>query len=681
MKALLLIVLLTLAATGCGLSILRRMTIFKNALIERLCYALALGLGIAAYGVFVLGLLGFLKFVPITLWLTLIGLLGCLGWEHFLREIKSRKLPEGIVETIPNLWRWVFGVTALLCGVFAIAACFRPPTGTEWDALAYHLANPKVFLHDGRISILPTDHHSNFPFVMEMLFAVGLLYDGFALANLFHLVMAFGLIGATVAFSARLFGRNAGCAAGLLLMTTPLVLWEASVAYTDLGLALYASLATFAVISTANSRKKSQETQKENTGEIENPNAQYLLLAGLCAGFALGIKYLAILPLIVLVGYALIVRIPRKRVVQFALIAALVGSPWYIKNSVQMQNPVYPYLASVFSNSKYWSAYRAKTYEGEQKSFGFPNRLSADDKDKHTGKPLALVQTPWRVAANAELYANPGNYDYAEMLGGLVIGLCLCLVLMKNVPVAVRGIMGIALVQIAAWFLNAQVGRYLLSIFPLLCVGAGYAASVLSQKSKSAYWGVSALLLAQVGSLAYSVFTLPSHLSLGELSNILSTSDAATAYPRRRLGNFRACEWINTNTQATDGVILYEDVLGFYLDRPYLWGNGEHSSYIPYREMTSGMDLTRWLITHGYNYVMINLSFAKQAQEVQANGEPPPRPNGNELAYLQQWYVDNPAGMDTDNYRRLIQDAIKRGQWNPVFYQNGVVVLKIGREG
>jgi hypothetical protein len=696
MKALLLIVILGLAAAGCGLTILRRFDVLREALLERLCFAAALGLGIAAYGVWTLGLFGLLRFVPITIWWVILALCGIPGWSRWIFDFRfsilnwNTKRKASPVPIEGQVWAWLFGGAAVFCGVYAVAACFRPPTGTEWDAIAYHLANPKVFLQDGRVSILPTDHHSNFPFVLEMLFAVGLLYAGFALANLFHLLMTVVFVAAVVAWCGRVLHRNVGFAAGLLLMTTPLVLWEASVAYTDLGMALYVTLATFAVISAAESRKNKQNEdhgELREHGEIHNSDApmlqrpddlmtQWLLLAGLCLGFALGIKYLAILPLVILIGYAVLKRLPHKAIVKFAVVAALVGCPWYIKNAVQMNNPVYPYFAGVFKNSKYWSAERARAYEGEQKSFGFPNRLAPNDKEKQTGLPLALIQTPWRLVANSEWYANPGNFDYAETFGGVTIALCFSLMVLRGVPASVRGIAGIALIQVLAWFVNAQVGRYLLSVWALLCVVAGYAAWRLSSLSRTAYGAVSVLLLAQAGSLIYSVITLPSHLNLPALSALLSDPDAAVSVPRRRLGNFRAVEWINSNTKPTDGVVLYEDVFGFYLDRPYLWGNGEHSSFIPYKTMTTGAELTDWFLARGYRYALINLSFASQAQKPQTDGTFP-RPAGNEQAYLQQWYVDAPQGMDTDNYRRLIQDAIRSGRWQPVFAQNGVIVLKM----
>ena len=41
-----------------------------------------------------------------------------------------------------------------------------------------------------------------------------------------------------------------------------------------------------------------------------------------------------------------------------------------------------------------------------------------------------------------------------------------------------------------------------------------------------------------------------------------------------RMGSYGAVEWINKNAPNGAGVALYEDVLGFYLDWPYLWGNG-----------------------------------------------------------------------------------------------------------
>ena len=51
----------------------------------------------------------------------------------------------------------------------------------------------------------------------------------------------------------------------------------------------------------------------------------------------------------------------------------------------------------------------------------------------------------------------------------------------------------------------------------------------------------------------------------------------------------------------TAGVVFYDEVCGFYLDRPYLWGNAGHSSYIPYDQMKNGNDLTAWMLKNRHH--------------------------------------------------------------------------------
>src|SRR5205085_10367980 len=101
----------------------------------------------------------------------------------------------------------------------------------EWVALSSHLAVPKIYLEHHRIVYLPTDHHSNFPFLVEMLFTIGLLFDGYALANLFHFACGALCVAALWMLGRRYFTPAAGRIAALAFATTPIVLWEAGAAY------------------------------------------------------------------------------------------------------------------------------------------------------------------------------------------------------------------------------------------------------------------------------------------------------------------------------------------------------------------------------------------------------------------------------------------------------------------
>ncbi|MFN8221381.1 MAG: hypothetical protein U0S12_14760 [Fimbriimonadales bacterium] len=68
---------------------------------------------------------------------------------------------------------------ALLAVVLAALAmatigAFAPSDTLDWDALAYHLAVPKLWIEHGKIDFISFIHHSNFPFVVDNLFLLGL---------------------------------------------------------------------------------------------------------------------------------------------------------------------------------------------------------------------------------------------------------------------------------------------------------------------------------------------------------------------------------------------------------------------------------------------------------------------------------------------------------------------------
>ena len=192
--------------------------------------------------------------MSLALWIGLAGLIGAPGLLSTWRELRALAASGSHSATEQGesaAVRWPSATLIVILAVLlvmAVAACFQAPGPHAWDALAYHLADPKVFLQQHRIAILPTEHHSNFPFTMEMLFTIGLALDGYAAANLFHLLTAVLLVQGMISFCTRFFSRLAGLLAAVVLATTPLVLWEATIAYIDLALALYVFLAAYLII-------------------------------------------------------------------------------------------------------------------------------------------------------------------------------------------------------------------------------------------------------------------------------------------------------------------------------------------------------------------------------------------------------------------------------------------------
>ncbi len=685
MKSILLLILFTWISAGVGRILLDRLTVLTNYSLERFAFGTAIGLLLASYGVFALGMLGALSFWPITIWWITLAVIGIKAQWLLIKDLQSAIRTRTSIP--PTKSYQIIRVSCLLVIIFfafvAIVACFRPPGGHEWDAIAYHLADVKIFLANHRISSLPTEHHSNFPFTMEMLFAVGLLYDGYVLANLFHFLMAALTVCALIAAGSRLFGKPAGCISALLFATTPLVLWEASTAYIDLGFGLFSFLAAVAVISSVKSDPKNKFTSATQT--------EWAVLAGISMGGALGMKYLALIPLIIYGGFLLSQRVPIKTAAIFFGLALTIGSPWYIKNIVLTQNPVYPFMFKIFHNSKYWSTDRAIPYQAEQDSFGYVHSLHAPAETVRN-----IIQTPWRLLANADKFANHGDFTFSVLIGGIFTGLCFSLIFMRKIERSAMLLLRLGILQLLAWFFLAQIGRYLVSLVPILALVSAYAASrwlkpelepsqspgwqprllqifsaiVLSGQALLTIWAV--LSLPTSGRAAAERGVMPTVISLPEDLAVLSDPDKRAEQLRRTLDIYAAMEWINTKTPASSGVILYDDARGYYLDRPYLWGNGEHSAYIPYTSMHNGADLTRWLLDHGIQTVLINLKFSPNNKP---SDDLPNGPSHSESIALQKWVIDSvfPNG----SWRAILSDALRTQNWKVQFEGNGVVVLSI----
>lgn len=690
MALLLLIVALWIAA-GFGRTVLQRVAVLDESPLERFVYSSALGFGTAAYGIQLIGLLGFIKFWPVTiLWLVLaaIGFPGIRANTAdaiaFLRALRTRRL-----SVFGTAW-WVSVpciAVLVLFGVTALLACYMPPSGREWDALSYHLAHPKVFVATGRIGSLPTEHHSNFPYTMEMLYTVGLLYQGFALATMFHFLMGVLTVLAMLAFCRRVLSPSVGFLASVIFVSTPFVLWEARVAYVELGQALYATLAAFAVIHAL--------TVGGDAADKERHQRQWLVLAGTAMGFALGIKYLALIPFGLLGALLLVQRVPLRRVAIYAGLAMLVGSPWYVKNIVVMRNPVYPYVYSVFPHSRYWSRDRADEYQTEQQSFGVPHSL------KQPAALSNLAQAPWSLLTGAAQYDNRGNFTFMGQLGGLYAGFILALAFMPGLPRPVRLLLVVGGAQFAAWFFVAQIGRYLVSFLPLLAIPAGYAAVRLG-KTRSPAWiarvVAGGVIAGQVVLVFWAVCMLPAgprglpdtlremlgpdvrpmltSVSLPEIIERLTGAEPVQEKLRAGLDIYSAIEFLNSDTPKDAGVVLYDETKTFYLQRPYLWGNREHSSYIPYDSMPDGHALTDWFRKRGFRYALLNLNWAPDRMATPPAGEEPLNPNGNEPEALRRWVTERTR--PTNPWRTLLGAAIREDGWQPVFARNGVIVLEIG---
>ncbi|WP_146052268.1 hypothetical protein [Diaphorobacter sp. LR2014-1] len=329
--------------------------------------------------------------------------------------------PGGTAGAVIALWEW--GVL-LLGAIFISMVAWRFPG--HWDDTAYHLPLARTIVEHHGLVANEWLRFPYFPAYAQLLFAAGLLLDPSLaqwLASWPVVVTLLGLMGAGRWF----LGHAAwGVLAWLVYVYTPLVKTILGFAYLDMLLALYATAAGLAaaVWVHADGRK----------------DHRWLLLAGLCAGIASGIK-LQGLVVAAAVGMGVLVfsGAPRQAVrnlVWYGFTCLAVCVFWYGRSYWVTGDPIHPAGGSVFGYYL-WTPQDLQAQVAEQAVHGVPKR-------------------------------------WANFLDGLLkveaIFLCAALV----IPVFAWGrrrpwllIWLVVVLLVLFWFWVSQVSRYLMPVLPL----------------------------------------------------------------------------------------------------------------------------------------------------------------------------------------------------------------------
>lgn len=210
-----------------------------------------------------------------------------------------------------------------------------------YDVTMYHfplarlLIEHRGFVHD------PFVRYSFFPQAGEAMFAAVLL-----LTKQTRAVQGvqLGLLASTVWLVWAWFDSHAkdvwgGLTASLLLLATPIVVFSATVAYTDLWMLVFTTAALilgFVALETSDRRVRTLR----------------FVVVGFFLGQAASVKYQGIGVFVAFIAAVAIAD--RRRVSWLALVAgcAVVAIPWYLRTFLITGNPVYPLLNGAFGNAK-----------------------------------------------------------------------------------------------------------------------------------------------------------------------------------------------------------------------------------------------------------------------------------------------------------------------------------------
>ena len=514
-----------------------------DSLLEALIFQAGIGLGLLALATFLLGLVIVNRFVFWALLLLAAFLLRD-DLRAVWRDLRTVQLP------IPSRFERALAIFVALALALACVVAQTPPMA--WDAQTYHLVIPKIALERGQITAPPDIVYFNFPSLGEMLFLAAMLLKGDIAAQVLHIGFLLLTLGAMFAFALRCFDARVAWLACAILVAVPSLLIVSTWAYVDLMLTFYVFAAFCAVLVA-----------------LERGDARWFVLSGICAGFALSIKYTAAIVPVALVILILLRRYFNLRhLFLFATACGLVAAPYYIRNWVFTGNPVYPFLFG----GGYWDAFRAAWFS----RFGTGLMNS----------PLRLVLAPW----DATIYGSEGAVGYEATIGPVLLMLVPLLVLRTRAantqsrirfhPSAISGqkvsrdLLFFSLALYLFW-LGGVAGstllmqtRLLFLAFPAFALLAAVAFERLggldlSQFSIQRFARLVMLLVFGLTTLSYAL-----GFASGDALGYLAGAESREAYLARNLGDYYAAmKFINASLPKDARVFFLWEPRSYYADR------------------------------------------------------------------------------------------------------------------
>lgn len=565
------------------------------------------GVGVVILGYLVLGI-GLLRLLTLPWALCVLLLMLAVGSRELsLIPMASSELRQHLAAC----WREGYGEKAGLIFiavwlVLTLTVALLPPASNDWDGLSMHLAQAWTYAHDAAVRPLWFDHHSQFPSTMQMLYAVGMLSDGYVSARILHWLMGVLTMLLAAAIARRHMSPDGGygpavCAA-LVFTTTPILTWLTGVSYVDLAVCFFVLAALDRALA----------WQASST-------PAHLFQTALMLGGAMAIKAQGIPIAGVIMFGALILTLRMKRPLrQWAISGALliaVAGPWYLKSFILTGNPVYPFAYEIFGG-KLWSQRQADDYEYHQLAFGWgqlpppaavrdmnfikKHMLGPREPQKWLLGPIMLTIRPWEFVVNKDWVEVSLLNDW---IGILYLPLLLLLIFWHR-PSPVATIMWLFLPLWIFWFLMMQYTRYLIPSLVMLVPVAGYSLHrVISRPGIVRATGSTLTALWALWTLVPLTLTL--YMASPALTGAASWDDYLTA----SLDVYAPSRYIAENLPDDAIIATYGEPRSYYFEKPAIWADAGHSQLIRYDKITTPAELITRYRELGITHVLLNRAY------------------------------------------------------------------------
>lgn len=560
------VILLGLIGYIIGYRLTRRLD--YDSLWEEVSVSVSLGLGIIAHLTLLLGLLKLLY--PSVV---LLALLACVIASYPVFPELAQRIRLKLKSTRARARMLLVGVFLAL-SIPILALPLYPPRA--FDSTMYFLTAAKVYVQSHQLVITPYLRLPVLPQLNEMFFTLSLLlYDDIA-AQVTQLLLLTTLTAALIAFGRRNFSKQAGWWSAAILLGNPLVVWVGTVAYLDISLMLFTTMAGYAFWNWLSSRR-----------------LPWLILSGAFCGFAAGTKYPGLVFPLILGLITLYIAIRERKYLYPVYLAAMtfvVAAPWYVRNYYHTRNPVFPFLPQVFGYT-FWTPEDVKGLVHDMQLYGVGRSLPA------------LLSMPWHLAFNQQVFLSEARLSPIYFFALPII----ILFSIKNT--AIRKIAMFALAFFLFWSFSSQVLRFLLPAIPIMSVAAAASFDMIlgwipvTRRLRS-HWFVVLMVFAVLAypGWRYSEATLkangPIPVSQEQRDNYLT--GVFPSYPAHKL----------LNSLKGPNYTLYsmqDENLAYFVDGVY---KGDYFGPARYAriwdKLTDGQLLYRELKSMGADYFLVN---------------------------------------------------------------------------
>jgi len=517
--------LVILVAAALGSRLLSWFQLDDLTALEQAIFGIPIGLGVLAYGMLALGLIGWLTPTAVAVWLLVIAALTWNEWGSMLAHIPER------TNSLRSRW-WGLGrgskAILLLAAVILLATLIQslaPPW--DYDGLMYHLESPRQFLAANQMTFNAENWRASGPFTIEMLFSIGLAFGSDSYARLIHLAYAVILVCATFAFSLRHFPNKTGWIAFAILLGIPVLPIWASWANIDVGWAAYEFLSLYAVFTWTIERRRS-----------------WLVLGGIATGLALGSKFLSAGSAILLGTWILWQNLRDfKKLLADAFsyggVAILIALPWYFRSFMLTGNPIYPFIFG----GPGWPPARLALLDEYLGSFGAGSRW------------IDFLLLPYTVYAKNTLFTT-----LSIEMPSILFPLALLYPWKRTGGERARPLALYAILWLLYWFNGSQQVRFMLPVFPILAILTAIVLKNLFSPRLNRLVIIGLLAGLGIVTLIYQVGSLVKYQPLPTILGL----ESKTEYLRRNLYDYGAMTHITNSLLGDVRVFLIGDGQIYY---------------------------------------------------------------------------------------------------------------------